>query len=294
MDVLGKMIKSARQERNLTQEQLGRLVGVQKAQISKLESSANSATIDTVLRVFKAMGEEDGIIVKKDGEDIHLTDNNSDNEYLVKLGESTEEMDEDEDMDDEEIEMGESSYGGNKGDISKSRKDYMEEDEDVDAVIEKLFSSDSDNSEGMDFDVEDDEEVMYEIEFDEQDDDDMEDIEMDSDEIEMDEEEMEMDEEEMEMDEQNWEESLDEAYSHKKAPGVKGSGPKFSYNKSAKGGFKEDKKEGPKSVGTGKAKFDYKKGANMEGKSKVVKAETKEEKRKERQEKRQQKRLAKV
>jgi hypothetical protein len=152
----------------------------------------------------------------------------------------------------------------------------MEEDEDVDAVIEKLFSSDSDNSEEMDFDVEDDEEVMYEIEFDEQDDDDMDDVEMDSDEIEMDEEEMEMDEEEMEMDEQNWEESLDEAYSHKKAPGVKGSGPKFSYDKSAKGGFKEDKKEGPKSVGTGKAKFEYKKGANMEGKSKVVKAETKE------------------
>jgi hypothetical protein len=235
-----------------------------------------NASDEEILKVFKAMGEEDGIIVKKDGEDIHLTDNNSDNEYLVKLGESTEEMDEEDDMDDEEIEMGESSYGGNKGDISKSRKDYMEEDEDVDAVIEKLFSSDSDNSEEMDFDVEDDEEVMYEIEFDEQDDDDMDDVEMDSDEIEMDEEEMEMDEEEMEMDEQNWEESLDEAYSHKKAPGVKGSGPKFSYDKSAKGGFKEDKKEGPKSVGTGKAKFEYKKGANMEGKSKVVKAETKE------------------
>jgi HTH-type transcriptional regulator / antitoxin HipB len=30
-------------------------VGVQKAQISKLESSANSATIDTVLKVFKAL-----------------------------------------------------------------------------------------------------------------------------------------------------------------------------------------------------------------------------------------------
>ena len=235
-----------------------------------------NASDEEILKVFKAMGEEDGIIVKKDGEDIHLTDNNSDNEYLVKLGESTEEMDEEDDMDDEEIEMDESSYGGNKGDISKSRKDYMEEDEDVDAVIEKLFSSDSDDNEEMDFDVEDDEEVMYEIEFDEQDDDDMEDVEMDSEEMEMDEEEMEMDEEEMEMDEQNWEESLDEAYSHKKAPGVKGSGPKFSYDKSAKGGFKEDKKEGPKSVGTGKAKFDYKKGANMEGKSKVVKAETKE------------------
>ncbi len=55
MDVLSHMIKKARKERNLTQEQLGKLVGVQKAQISKLESSANSATIDTVLKVFKAL-----------------------------------------------------------------------------------------------------------------------------------------------------------------------------------------------------------------------------------------------
>ena len=55
MDVLGQMIKTARQERKLTQEQLGELVGVQKAQISKLESSANSATIDTILKVFKAL-----------------------------------------------------------------------------------------------------------------------------------------------------------------------------------------------------------------------------------------------
>ncbi|MDI1356248.1 MAG: helix-turn-helix transcriptional regulator [bacterium] len=55
MDVLGHMIKTARQERNLTQEQLGVLVGVQKSQISKLESSSNSATIDTIIKVFKAL-----------------------------------------------------------------------------------------------------------------------------------------------------------------------------------------------------------------------------------------------
>ena len=55
MDVLSRMIKKARQERNLTQEQLGKLIGVQKAQISKLESSANSATVETLLKVFKAL-----------------------------------------------------------------------------------------------------------------------------------------------------------------------------------------------------------------------------------------------
>ena len=64
MDVLGKMIKTARQERNLTQKELGRLVGVQKAQISKLESSANSATIETILKVFKALKAEINFNVK--------------------------------------------------------------------------------------------------------------------------------------------------------------------------------------------------------------------------------------
>jgi DNA-binding XRE family transcriptional regulator len=58
MDILGKMIKAARLERKLTQAELGQLVGVQKAQISKLESSANSATIDTIIKVFKALKAE--------------------------------------------------------------------------------------------------------------------------------------------------------------------------------------------------------------------------------------------
>ena len=58
MGIMGYMLKKARQERNLTQEQLGKLVGVQKAQISKLESGANSATIDTIYRVAKALKAE--------------------------------------------------------------------------------------------------------------------------------------------------------------------------------------------------------------------------------------------
>jgi transcriptional regulator with XRE-family HTH domain len=73
MDVLGKMIKAARQERNLTQEELGKLVGVQKAQISKLESSANSATIDTILKVFKALKAEISFNIRLEDEFIRLT-----------------------------------------------------------------------------------------------------------------------------------------------------------------------------------------------------------------------------
>lgn len=73
MDVLGRMIKMARQERNLTQEQLGKLIGVQKSQISKLESSANSATVDTILKVFKALKAEINFNVKLENEYIQLT-----------------------------------------------------------------------------------------------------------------------------------------------------------------------------------------------------------------------------
>ena len=58
LDLLGEAIKQARKERHLTQEQLGKLVGVQKSQISKLESNTNSATIDTILKVFKALKAE--------------------------------------------------------------------------------------------------------------------------------------------------------------------------------------------------------------------------------------------
>jgi hypothetical protein len=216
------------------------------------------ASDEEILKVFKAMGEEDGIIVKKDGEDIHLTDNDTDSEYLVKLGES----EEDEEELDETMHM-----------------DEM--DIDTEDVINAIFSKDGDVE---DIDMED-EEVMYEIEFNEEEDDDMMEQE-DDDMMEQEDDDM-MEEEDDDMMEEEDEEDLDESYNHRrsvregkstvkpKGVGI-GSGPKFTYKDKAKGGFDEKKKEGPKSVGTGKPKFEYKKGENMEQKSKVVKAETKE------------------
>ena len=56
IDLLGQAIKLARQERNLTQEQLGELVGVQKAQISKIENSVKNARFETIMKVFDALG----------------------------------------------------------------------------------------------------------------------------------------------------------------------------------------------------------------------------------------------
>jgi DNA-binding XRE family transcriptional regulator len=56
IDLLGQAIKQARKERNLTQEQLGELVGVQKSQISKIENSVKNARFETILKVFEALG----------------------------------------------------------------------------------------------------------------------------------------------------------------------------------------------------------------------------------------------
>lgn len=55
MDLIGKAIKQTRKERNLTQEELGKLIGVQKAQISRIENNASNVTMDTLLRVFTAL-----------------------------------------------------------------------------------------------------------------------------------------------------------------------------------------------------------------------------------------------
>ena len=55
MDVLGELIKQTRKERNLTQEQLGDLIGVQKAQISRLENHTGNVTLSTILKVFTAL-----------------------------------------------------------------------------------------------------------------------------------------------------------------------------------------------------------------------------------------------
>ena len=73
MELLGRMIKAARTERNLTQQELGDLVGVKKSQISKLEKSANSATIDTILKVFKALKAEINFNVKLENNYVKLS-----------------------------------------------------------------------------------------------------------------------------------------------------------------------------------------------------------------------------
>jgi HTH-type transcriptional regulator / antitoxin HipB len=55
LELLGIMIRKTRLQRNLTQAELGELVGVQKAQISRLEKNASNVTVETILKVFNAL-----------------------------------------------------------------------------------------------------------------------------------------------------------------------------------------------------------------------------------------------
>ena len=237
------------------------------------------ASDEEILKVFKAMGEDDGIIVKKDGENVYLSDDDANVEYLVKLGES---------------------YKDKKNNYSMRD----EQDESVDDVINAIFSDSGDVSD-VDSDDLDGEETLYEIEMDEPekvetiyelelDDDnlipiDEQDDEDGFDQYNMDEQDDEDGFDQYNMDEQDDEDGFDqynmdeeddnngyynETYKPK-GVGI-GLGPKFSYKNKTNGGFNEKRKQGPKSVGTGKPKFEYKKGENMGAKSKIVKAETKE------------------
>lgn len=55
LEILGQTIKKIRKEKHLTQAQLGELVGVKKAQISKIENNLTDARFETILKVFKAL-----------------------------------------------------------------------------------------------------------------------------------------------------------------------------------------------------------------------------------------------
>ena len=175
-----------------------------------------------VLRVFKAMGDNDGIVVKKEGENIHFTD--GDNEYMIHLGESEEDMNEtiyEIEMDEEDDMM--------EYDMMEMEDDMMEMEDDM---MEYDMMGSDDMMEMEDEDMDDDMEAGSEMEM----------------------------EDEFDMDAIM--ESIKKS-AKPKGVGI-GKGPKFSYDKKPNmgGGFNEKRKEafgkGVKAVGTGKAKFEYK------------------------------------
>jgi HTH-type transcriptional regulator/antitoxin HipB len=55
LEIIAEQIKQLREEKQLTQEQLGELIGVQRAQVSKLENSTTNITLGTIIKVFDAL-----------------------------------------------------------------------------------------------------------------------------------------------------------------------------------------------------------------------------------------------
>ncbi len=74
LDQIGHIIRETRLRRNLTQEQLGALVGVKKAQISKLENNTKAFRIDTILKVLDALGAKLRLIVEYNDQEEFMLD----------------------------------------------------------------------------------------------------------------------------------------------------------------------------------------------------------------------------
>ena len=111
------------------------------------------ASDEEVLKVFKAMGDEDGIIVKKEDDMIHLED--GEDEYLIQLGESAE-FDYLSEEDGDEVEggfqMSDFDFGGDleEGEtIYELEVDVPEMDEMYDPEVDEMYDSETREDYGM-------------------------------------------------------------------------------------------------------------------------------------------------
>ena len=131
---------------------------------------------DELIKVFKAMGDEDGIIVSKDGDDISLTDD--DDEYLIRLGEQIsefgdEDMDDEMDFEDDDDEM-EMDF---EDDDDEMEMDFEDDDEmaemyedDTQSTINKIFEKTNNKKSNIIYEIEMDEQMDIEDDMDMEDD----------------------------------------------------------------------------------------------------------------------------
>lgn len=54
-EVLGQLLKSARKQKGLTQDQAGNLVGLTQAMVSRIERGESNTRIDTLFRLMAAL-----------------------------------------------------------------------------------------------------------------------------------------------------------------------------------------------------------------------------------------------
>jgi len=67
VELIGEAIKDIRQKKSMTQSELGELIGVKKAQISKLENNTTNVSIGTLMRVFDALGTKVKLYIETEG-----------------------------------------------------------------------------------------------------------------------------------------------------------------------------------------------------------------------------------
>ena len=231
-----------------------------------------NASDEEILKVFKSMGDEDGIIVTKDDDQINLEDENEDVEYIIQM-----EGDEDETIMDEEWNEGEMEEGHGydhyrgaeeddaahirdlKNDMKYDKKyTEMEEGEnmsnrELDALMQQMFQTEEMDEENMyeedmyEGDETEEGEVVYEIEMDEDDD----------------------------ADDDDYDDTDTVSEGKMTISPVRGKLTKSSLSNKAK---KMETKEGSmmtkpvvgKGVKTGSAKFEYKEGKKMETKEAAI------------------------
>jgi hypothetical protein len=129
-------------------------VEIDSEEEDELPIDLTGASDEEILKVFKAMSDEDGIIVTQDDDQVHIEDEDADVEYIIQM--------EGEEEEDSMMEMDEQM------DMDVEVEDEEISDEELDAMIADIF-----NESEMD---EEEDEVVYEIEMDEEEDmDDMDD-----------------------------------------------------------------------------------------------------------------------
>ena len=219
-----------------------------------------NASDEEILKVFKAMGDEDGIIIKKDGDTIDLEDSNDNVHYKISMGESQLPNPEDTvpvDETDEDL-MFEISLEDEEGDDEWSEIDLELSDDDDTFSSHKSKTHNSPKFNFDDLDSEEEEEDEFNFDFGNEDEDEeiVYEIEMGDDEGQP-----EIDSVEGMFEDEDIEKM--ETKEGFKAKGVGMGKPKFGYNKTT-GGFKENMKHGNPTKGTGKPKFEFKEGESMD------------------------------
>ena len=119
-----------------------------------------NASDDEILKVFKSMSDEDGIIVKQDGNNITLNDEDEDVEYIIQTesymeNEPMQEMDEEEELSDEDLDSMMADIFGeemNMDEESMYEEDMDEEDMDDEVVYEIEMDEDEDMDDSDDSD----------------------------------------------------------------------------------------------------------------------------------------------